>query len=225
MKNLIVHSILPLYLLTSSAYGANIDKGDPLISYLKFDQLEMRDADEGTLISWSINAWLGKDLDKLWLKLKGEQSDGNIESQRLDILYNKAISAFWDLQMGMRIELEPEPTQNWIGAGFKGVAPYQIEMDINAFANKNGLIHFSLSAEYEYMFSQKVVLIPEIAFSLYSKDDSKQGIESGMADVEIGIRLGYEIKREFTPYIGINYESKDAKNFESQLLIGVRTWF
>ncbi len=210
--------------MTSNVFAGGM-ADDPLITFVKINQLEARDADEGSLVTWDVNAWIGKDLDKLWLKLQGEQLDGVVESQNLDILYNTAISAFWDLQIGVRAELTPEPTQYWLGAGFMGIAPYQIEMDINAFANENGLIHFSLNAEYEYMFSQRLILVPEVGFSIFSDDDIARGIESGLANIELGLRLSYEIKREFAPYIGVNFEAKDAKNFDSQLLIGIRTWF
>jgi copper resistance protein B len=224
MKKLLKNMVLPLCLASSTAMAGGMSD-DPLITYLKFDQLEWRDADEGTLMVWEVDAWVGRDLDKLWFKLSGERVNGETESQTLDILHSKAVTAYWDMQYGIRTELSPKPSKNWIGVGFMGVAPYQIEMDVSAFANEDGLIHFSLSAEYEYMFSQRIELVPEIELSLFTDDDAARGIESGLGNVEIGFRLSYQIEREFAPYIGLNYESKDGKKFESQLLIGVRTWF
>lgn len=227
MKNLLKYTALSLCFASQNvlAEGMGMHEDDPLISYLKFDQLEWRDADEGTLMVWEMDAWIGRDLDKIWFKSSGERLKGETESHTLDILYSKAVTAYWDMQMGVRTELTPKPTENWIGIGFMGVAPYLIEMDINAFLNDEGVIHFSLSAEYEYMFSQRIEFVPEIEVSFFSDDDDSRGIESGIGNVEIGFRLSYQIEREFAPYIGLNYESEDGKSFESQLLLGVKTWF
>lgn len=227
MKKLLTTTLLSLGLASSNllAGGMGMHDDDPLISYIKFDQLEWRDADEGTLMVWEIDAWIGRDLEKIWFKLDGERANAEVESQSLDILYSKAISAYWDMQTGIRTELKPEPSDNFVGIGVMGVAPYLFEMDINAFINKDGLIHLSLTAEYEYMLSQRWIIVPEVEVSLFSDDNKERGIESGIGNVEVGLRLNYEIKREFSPYIGLNYESEDGKKFESQLLLGLRAWF
>ena len=34
------------------------------------------------------------------------------------------------------------------------------------------------------------------------------GIGSGLSDMELGLRLRYEIRREFAPYIGVNWTQK-----------------
>lgn len=217
--------VLSACLLSTNVFSAGMGLDDPFLTYVKADQFELRDSDEGNIFVYEVDAWLGYDLEKLWIKASGESVEGDIESQTLDILYNKAVSAYWDLQMGVRLNNKPSPSDTFIGVGFMGIAPYQIEMDVNAFVNEDGLVHFSLSAEYEYMFSQKVELVPEIEMSFYSDDDVARGIESGLADVEIGLRLSYQIEREFAPYIGINFEAPDAKNFETQFLVGVKAWF
>ena len=226
MMNILKSSlVLSVCLLSTNVFSAGMDSDDPFLTYLKADKFEWRDSDEGNVFVYEIDAWLGYDLEKLWIKASGERVDGEIESQTIDILYNKAVSAYWDLQMGVRLEDKPSPSNHWLGVGFMGVAPYQIEMDVNAFVNEDGLVNFSLSAEYEYMFSQKVELVPEIEMSFYSDDDVARGIESGLANVEIGLRLSYQIEREFAPYIGINFEAADAKEFDTQLLVGVKAWF
>lgn len=203
---------------------------DPLLTMIKADKLEYRDSDEGNLLVWEFDAWMGKDLNKFWLKFGGESVDGHVESNEVDLLYSRAISPFWDIQMGLRHEFKPEPTDSWMGIGFMGLAPYLFEIDANIFINEDSLINARLDAEYEYMISQKIVLVPNLEMSLYSDDDNARGLVSGLASVELGVRLHYEIKREFSPYIGINYEKKYGNSLveessESQLVAGLSFWF
>jgi copper resistance protein B len=86
------------------------------------------------------------------------------------------------------------------------------------------------------MLTQKWLLGPEFEINWYSEDDDELGIASGFAELEAGIRLRYEIRREFAPYIGINYESLlgDTKDLaddngeetsDTQLVAGLRFWF
>jgi copper resistance protein B len=84
--------------------------------------------------------------------------------------------------------------------------------------------------------TQRLILQPEIEFDLYGKDDPRSGIGSGLADSEIGLRLRYEIRREFAPYIGVVWsrsygETADLARAaghdedDVQFVAGLRAWF
>jgi copper resistance protein B len=86
------------------------------------------------------------------------------------------------------------------------------------------------------MFTQKLILSPELEINTYSKDDFRNGIGSGLSDLEFGLRLRYEFRREIAPYIGINWEKKYGKTADlarskgnsttdTQVVIGIRAWF
>jgi len=202
---------------------------DPLLMYFKADKLEWRDSDEGDLLVWELDAWIGKDLDKLWIKSAGESLDGETESNEIEVLYSKAISPFWDLQMGLRHEFRPKPATDWLGVGFMGIAPYLFEVDTSLFINEDSQINARLDIDYEYMFSQKLVLISNLELSLYSEDDNAREIVSGLSSAELGFRLHYELKREFSPYIGVNFENKYGNSVveessETQLVLGLSFW-
>ena len=62
------------------------------------------------------------------------------------------------------------------------------------------------------------------------------GVGAGLSKAEFGARLRYDIRSEFAPYIGVQYErafgrtasyrrAEGEKAGALQLLIGVRTWF
>lgn len=80
------------------------------------------------------------------------------------------------------------------------------------------------------------MLSPEIEINWYSDDDDDLGIAAGFAELESGIRLRYEIRRELAPYIGVNYEGllgdtrdladdNDEETSDTRLVAGVRFWF
>ena len=52
---------------------------DPLLTKVMIDQLEVRSSDGDTENVWEAEMWIGKDLNKLWIKTEGEISDGKTE--------------------------------------------------------------------------------------------------------------------------------------------------
>ena len=232
--NLIVISLIVGALPVATFAGGLSD--DPLLTYFKADKFELRDTNEGSAFVWEIDAWLGKDLNKLWVKSGGERVSGETESNEIDLLYSMGVSSFWDFQIGLRHEFKPDSSENSLGVGFMGVAPYLFEVDASLFVNDDDLFNARLDVEYEYMFSQRLVLIPNLEMNLYSDDDETRGIGSGLSNVELGLRLHYEIIREISPYIGINYEKNfgDSADFisdageevsDTQVVAGVSFWF
>lgn len=227
LKKISLAGLMAVAPLAANAGGIS---DDPLLTMVKADKLEWRDSDEGNLLVWEFDAWVGKDLNKFWLKASGESLEGDIESNEVDLLYSRAISSFWDIQFGLRHEFKPEPTADWVGIGFMGVAPYLFEVDANVFINEDSVINARIDAEYEYMFTQKIILVPNIEMSIFSDDDNARGIVSGLASAELGLRLHYEVKRELSPYIGINVEKQFGNSVieessETQLVAGISFWF
>ncbi|MCF6179335.1 MAG: copper resistance protein B [Geopsychrobacter sp.] len=237
MKKLL-NAIIGLLLLSSALPGQAVAGGadDPLLSMLLVDQLELRSTDGATPLVWDAEGWLGKDLHKLWFKTEGEYVDGSMEEFELQALYSRAIAPFWDLQIGWRRNFRPTPTRDWLAVGFKGLAPYFFDIDTALFIGSNGRTALRLEAEYEFMLTQRLILSPDIEINFYGKDDAALGIGSGLSDSEAGLRLRYEIRREFAPYIGVNWNRSYGKTADlaraegsavndTQLVFGIRTWF
>ena len=227
--------VLMTLLLSGTALAGGMND-DPLLTMLMVDQLEIRsDSDDPPLV-WDAEGWLGKDLNKLWLKTDGEYVDGSLEEAEIQALYSRAIAPFWDLQAGWRHDIQPEPNRDWLALGVKGLAPYYFDIDLAVFIGESGQTAARLQVEYEIMFTQKLVLVPEVELNLYGKDDPAVGIGSGLADIEAGLRLRYEIRRKFAPYAGLNWihlygqtadfariDNGDTDNF--QFVLGTRFWF
>jgi len=209
---------------------------DPWLTYLKVDQLEWRDADEASITSWDVSAWSGKSIDKLWFNAEGERVRGHTEQAETQLLYGHAISSFWDMQAGVRSDLDPQPDRHWATLGVRGLAPYWFDIDAKFFIADHGHTAARIKGEYELLLTQKLVLVPDIEINAYSKDDVARGIGSGLSDIEAGLRLKYEFIREVAPYIGIVHERKlgttadiaHEQNEDTQqtmFVAGISLWF
>jgi copper resistance protein B len=138
---------------------------------------------------------------------EGERVDNENEGIELQLLYSKAISPFWNFQLGARRDFKPEPERNWGVIGFQGIAPYYVEIDTALFIGESGRTSLRVESEYEFMLTQRLVLIPEFELNIFGEDDQETGASSGLSNSEVGLRLAYEIRREFSPYIGVNWEN------------------
>lgn len=228
-------------LLAMPSLAAEHDSGMHMLDkawfhQVKIDQLEFRDTDEGQPLVWDAQAWLGDDLNRLQLKTEGERLDGVTEEAELQALYSRAVSAFWNVQAGWRRDFQPHPQRDWLAIGVQGLAPYFFEVEATAFVGESGHAALRLEAEYELLLTQRLILTPEIEANLYSKDDPDVGLGSGLANIEAGLRLRYEIRREVAPYIGVVWTRQygDTADFtraeggdpeQWQAVMGLRFWF
>jgi len=93
-----------------------------------------------------------------------------------------------------------------------------------------------VQASYDLLITQRLILQPEVEFNLYSKSDSGRLVGAGFSDIDTGLRLRYEIRRKFAPYIGVAYEGKFGQTAgfarsagentgDVRFLFGIRSWF
>ena len=213
-------------------------ESDPIIGTVIIDQLERRSTQAEDFNVLEAQAWIGKDFDKLRLKLETEFTDSETESVELQLVYSRAISAFWDVQAGYRRDIYPKPENEWLVVGFIGLAPYLFEIDTALFFADNGQVGIRLEAEYELVLSknQRWVLVPELEINAFTENDEPAGIGSGLSDLELGLRLNYYFNRHLATYIGANWENKfgNTADFaqtegerinDVQYVIGLHGWF
>lgn len=217
---------------------------NPLLYMVKFEEFEwshsFNDPSNGqssdNAFAWRGEAWVGKDQDKLWLKTRGETSSDATEEFELQLLYDRAITPFWDLQVGWRGDFQPATPRDWLAVGVEGLAPGFLETELTGFVGGSGRTSARGRVAYEMLFTQKLILEPELELNWYGKDDPANGIGSGLADIEAGLRLRYAIRREIAPYIGISWtglygdtrrmaEAAGNDSNDWQALAGLRFWF
>jgi len=205
-------------------------------SHLLFDKLGVAyDRNEQTSLQWDGQFWIGRDLNKLWIKSEGDRLNGSTDA-KIEAFWSHTISPFWDLQLGARRDFGTGPKRNWAAFGVQGVAPYGIETEITGYVGGSGRTALALKAEYDLLLTQRLILTPEIEASLYGKNDEARGVGSGLSDASFSLRLRYEVTREFAPYVGVSFGRKFGKTAsyaseagesrsERAILAGVRIWF
>lgn len=210
--------------------------GTARYAMLLVDRLEYFDTGDEHGAALDAEGWYGGDLDKLWWKLEGEHAADRLEDYRAEALWSHAISAYFDTQLGLRHDGGAGPARNWAAFGIQGLAPYWFEVSATAYVGQGGRTAARFEAEYEILLTQRLILQPKLELSAYGKDDPARGIGSGLSDASVGLRLRYEIRRRFAPYLGIQWQHRfggtaelarqsGAPVSEHQWVAGVRFWF
>ncbi|HEB29204.1 MAG TPA: copper resistance protein B [Porticoccus sp.] len=235
LSTVLLTGLVSMLLVASNSAVAGAED-DPLLASVLVDQLEIRDDEDKNPLVLEGQGWIGRDLQKLWIKTDIERVDGKTEEAELQVLYSQAVATYWDFQLGLRQDFKPTPDRSWAVIGFQGLAPYFFEVDTALFIGESGRTALRLEAEYELLLTQRLILTPDIEINFYGHNDEDVGIGSGLSGVQAGLRLRYEIRREFAPYIGVNWSKKfgntadfsrleGADVSETQLVLGVRFWF
>jgi copper resistance protein B len=211
-----------------------MDQG--IYAHAIFNQLEGRWNGSNTEFRWEGQGWAGTDYDKLWIKSEGTLSDGAVDDGQDQFLYSRAITTYFDLQGGLRSDIDSRPTRNWAAFGIQGLAPYFFDLELAGFVSGEGHLAAKLEASYDVLITQRLILQPQIELNVYSKADPARLVGAGFSDIDTGLRLRYELSRKFAPYLGVVYQGKfgQTANFARQagestgdfrFVFGIRAWF
>ena len=203
---------------------------------LLVDNLEAVRSDGNTSAAYDLQAWYGRTFDRAVLKAEGDYDSGELQDARTELLWGHAVAAFWDTQLGLRHDSGEGPNRNWLAFGVQGLAPYWFEVEATGYVGEGGRTAARLDASYELLLTQKWILQPRVEANAYGKDDMRRGLGSGLSDVSAALRLRYEFRREFAPYVGVEWAGKfgDTKDLaraagedanETRVVAGLRFWF
>lgn len=205
-------------------------------SFVLLDRLEGWNADNGRGLAWKEVGWVGTDLNRLWIRSEGEREGGRNEKADIELLYGRSIATWWDVVAGVRQDFAPGSSQTFAAFGVQGLAPYKYEVEATAYVSESGQTAARLEAEYDTLLTNRLILQWQAEAELYGQDDERRGIGSGLSTIEAGLRLRYEIRREFAPYLGVAWErayggTADFRRGEGEdindtrLVAGLRIWF
>jgi copper resistance protein B len=186
---------------------------------------------------WEGEAWFGGDIDRLLIKSEGEGSFGKpIEDLEVQALYSRAVSPFWNAHVGLRHDIVPNPSRTYAVVGVEGIAPYWFHLTGQLFLSDKGDLRARLEGSYDERITQRLILQPRAEFNFSAQDMPAIGVGSGLSSFELGARLRYEIRREFAPYIGVEWTKKTGATARLSRLVGedpdmvnfvagIRFWF
>lgn len=215
---------------------------NPVLGLLLVDQLEYRNGDGPDTLNWDAQGWVGTDYNRLWLRTEGKDrrsgtSGGKWEAQAL---YSRLVAPFWDFQAGLRYDRlygsGQDRDRGFAVIGFEGLAPYWFEVTPALFVSQDGDVSARFSATYDLLFTQRLILQPRFEVNAAAQRVEEFDVGRGINDVGLGLRLRYEIKREFAPYIGVSWtrklgdtadmaRSEGGETSDFAVVAGLRFWF
>lgn len=212
--------------------------GNQIVSLILGERLEVQSNGGDALTVWEAQGWIGVDEQKFWLKTEGEYAieRGQFEETEVQLLYSRAVLPFWDLQAGFRRDSTHNRSRAYAVFGAQGLAPYWFELDTQLFLSESGDLSLRLEAEYEFRLTQRLFVQPRVEVNAAFSSDRSIGVGSGLSTAQAGLRLRYEVRREFAPYIGVSWQRAvgETGRFRrrageeaggASLAAGIRFWF
>jgi copper resistance protein B len=208
-----------------------------IFAHALLQQLEDRWNGRDQQLRYDGQAWLGTDTDKIWIKSEGLlDPDGRFTDGQHEVLLDRAISPYFDLQAGMRVDLDDATTRSWAALGLQGMSLYFFDVEATAYVSDRGRFAARFKTSYDLLLTQKLILQPAIELNLYSKPDVARDLGSGLSDLDAGLRLRYEITHKFAPYVGLSYAARFFQSADiasrtgqppadTRFAFGIRTWF
>lgn len=204
-------AVTGMFLLAAAIPARAEMMDDALFTSVSFDQLEVRAGEGSTMAAWDAEAWIGGDYWKLALESEGEYAtrSGTFEKLENQLVVRRLVSDFFDAKAGIRVDTPAGPDRIYGVVGFEGLAPQWFEVDGAVFLSEKGDLSSRFSAEYDILLSQRLILQPVAEINLAASDDREIGQGQGITDIELGLRLRYElIDRTVAPYVGLHWEKK-----------------
>ncbi len=217
------------------------ESGGMPVSMVMLDRLEYRSRRGADGYHWEGQAFVGGDIDRFVLKTEGEgdianNNGGGVERAEVQALYSHAIGPYFNVQAGVRHDMRPGPQRSYAVVGIDGLAPYWFDVGATLFVSDKGDVHARIEASYDQRITQRLILQPQAELNFSAQDVPAIGVGSGLSDIELGLRLRYEIAREFAPYVGINWERRFGRSADytrrageraSSIgpVVGIRFWF
>lgn len=206
------------------------EHGGGTFSQVMIDIAEYRIQDGRDAFAWNGEGWVGGDVHRFVVKSEGTVHLGDaVEDAEVQALYSRAIGPYFNLQAGVRHDIRPRPARTYATLAVEGLAPYWFDVEGALFLSDRGDLSARVEGYYDQRITQRLVLQPRAELNL-------AGTRSGGSDIAAGLRLRYEIAREFAPYVGVSWERKLGRTARlaraagedastPAFVLGVRAWF
>ena len=211
--------------------------GAGTITAAQIDRFEIQSGDEINTGVWDADFWHGGDINKLWVKTEGEYDfdDDTLEDAEVQVLWSRAVTPYLDVQTGLRHDFEPEG-RTYGMVGMQGELPYRVGADGAFFLSENGDLTAGVELEYELLLTQRLHLGPRAELSWSAQEVRELGFGEGFTSGAFGLRLSYDVIREVSPYIGVEWQGSFGKTEDmitraggasdaTVFLIGIKGWY
>jgi copper resistance protein B len=222
--------------MTAARAQLRAEHGDVRFSKViaKLAEYQARSGPDG--YRWDAQASFGGDVSRVLLKSEGEGTRGErVEAAELQALYSRAVTPYLDLHAGVRQDVRPRD-RTYATVGVEGLFPYWLDLEGALFLSSKGELLARAEGTYDLRLTQRLILQPRAELNFAAQDTRATRTGSGLSNAELGLRLRYEIRREFAPYIGVSYDRRFGRTADfaraagedpevTSLVVGLRTWF
>jgi copper resistance protein B len=181
---------------------------NPIRSFVLVERLEFQASEEGGDAGVNAVAWIGRERNRLWLRAEGSSDGGRTDEAQAHVLWGWQFARWWDLVAGIRQDFQPGDAQTWAAVGVQGLSPYWFEIELTGYAGAAGRTQARIDLDYELLLTNRWILQPRVEVSLAGKSDPERQLDAGLTMTDIGLRLRYELRREFAPYLGVMWRRK-----------------
>lgn len=247
--------VLPLLLLAATTRGEAQEPGEtgmpemmmegtqmtwsPTL-FVIFDELEYMPNAAGRPVEVDATSFYGGAVNRVWLRAQGEvpttERGGEVVGE---LLYGRLVDPFWDALVGVRVDRNwgegEDATRAHLALGMQGLAPGWFEVSPTVYVSQDGDVSAEFTASYDLLFTQRLILEPELTANLAIQEVPEFGVGSGLNDFELAARMRYEVRRKFGPYVGVSWNrlvagtadlarehEKPVSSFT--IVLGVRAW-
>jgi copper resistance protein B len=199
------------------------------------DRLESRNGDAEDFQEFQGEVWIGDSYQRALLRTELELREQTIEESKTELLYRRAITPFWNLEVGGRYDHGDNEHREWFALGVSGLAPYWFELSATAYIGPEGHSAATIEAEYDLYLTQRLILQPKAELDFYGDSDLEAGHGKGLSKSLLGFRLRYDYDRQFSPYVGYERVHRHGETTtvfeplgqhrEGQWIAGFRFWF
>lgn len=210
-------------------------------TFILADVLEYRASREGGDFRWDAEGWHGNDYNRIWFKSEGERNtalkaDYDIDAQ---LLYGRFLKRYYDFQIGPRIETQTFQGRNVTRlhgvVGIEGLVPYNYDIEALLFVSQNGDVSGRVTFTKDILLSQRLILQGRFETLLAAQRVERFTTGSGLNNLEGGLRLRYEARREFAPYVGVSFDrsffgtadlvrAQGGDSAQIRFVAGIRFW-
>lgn len=190
--------------------------------------------------AWDLNGWHGGDLNRLWFKSEGEQSareaERNIDAQ---LLYGRFVKKFYDVQLGAGVQTATfkgrSSTRAQAVVGFEAFVPFKADLETLLFISQDGDVSGRVTFIRDLLITQRLILQPRVETNIAAQQVERFRVGTGLNNIELGVRVRYEVRREFGPYVGLEFDRsffgtadllrEDGEDpSQWRFVFGVRVW-
>jgi copper resistance protein B len=191
---------------------------------------------------WDVEGWYGGDYNRIWFKSEGQRDTAFKADYHVDfqLLYGRFIQKYYDVQVGARVEAQPfrrrNVTRGLAVIGIEGLVPYSYQIEPSLFIDQNGAVSARLTTTKDLFMMQRLILQLRFETNVAVQRVEEFTTGSGLNNLEFGVRLRYEIRRGFAPYIGVSLDrsfgetatlvrQEGGSPSQVRLVMGLRMWF